>query len=143
MRPARCARAGDRPDYGPCATIVPLATNRPALGFDILFEPTSPGKRSTGRWRLAEWRQKAAQARPGNGAAAHGRARTAAGAQRGESAGDRRCCWPSGFVVAVIKADEMVAIATRDHIPDGIALQLTDAGIPAGCGAVVQFGPFC
>ncbi len=133
-------RAGDRPDYVAVRYIVPLATNRPALGFDIYSEPTrreainralaSGGMVVTKPLKLVQEQQR----RTGvlellpvrnmeNPLAIGGVAR------------------PSGFAVAVIKADEMVAIATRDHIPDGIALQLTDAGMPAGQGLLFSSGP--
>ena len=35
---------------------------------------------------------------------------------------------PQGFVVAVVKIPRMIAIATRDTLPAGLGLQLTDAG---------------
>ena len=130
-------RAGDRPDYVAVRYIVPMATNRLALGFDIYSEPTrreainralAVGEMAvTKPIKLVQEQQKRTSVlellpvRNAEGPLAIG------GVVR-----------PSGFAVAVIKVDEMVAIATRDHIPDGLALQLTDAGIPSGQGVLFQ-----
>ena len=130
-------RAGDRPDYVAVRYIVPLATNRPAVGFDINSEPTrreaitralavggmavtmplkliQEQKRRTGVLELLPVRNVTSPLAIG-------------GVAR-----------PSGFAVAVIQVEEMVAIATHDHIPDGVALQLVDAGMPVGQGALFQ-----
>ncbi len=133
----RLRRADDRPDYVAVRYIVPLAANRPAVGFDIYSEPirreaidralalggvavTMPVKlvqdqqKRTGVLELLPVRGGA------NPLAVDGLAR------------------PGGFAVAVIKVDEMVAIATREQVPEGLALQLTDAGMPAGEGVLYR-----
>ncbi|WP_298604357.1 CHASE domain-containing protein [Zoogloea sp.] len=120
--------AGSRAEYVAVRYIVPLASNRPALGFDIASEPirqdavrralesmgvavTSPiqlvqeNRRRIGILELLPIRD----VRPG------------AEARR-----------PLGFAVSVVKVDEMVDIATRGHVPDGLSFQLTDPGAPAG-----------
>jgi PAS domain S-box-containing protein len=126
----RLIRAATRPQYVAVRYIVPLATNQPAVGYDINSEPI---RRAAIERALAT----------------HAMAVTAPirlvqeqkqrvgvlellpveGEHRADSPGASR---PVGFAVAVVKVDEMVDIATRGQVPAGLVFQLTDPRAPAG-----------
>ena len=122
-------RAVARPEYVPVRYIVPLNHNKPALGFDINSEPirrdainratslhamavTSPiqlvqeSKKRVGVLELLP-----VEAKPGTEA-------------KGQAAS------LIGFAVSVVKVDEMVEIATRGHVADGLVFMLTDPNAP-------------
>ncbi|MBP7626158.1 MAG: CHASE domain-containing protein [Zoogloea sp.] len=130
----RLVAAGARPEYVAVRYIVPLASNRPALGFDIASEPirqdavrramASMGVAVTSPIQLVQ------ENRPRVGILEVLPVRDVRG---GDEA--RR---PLGFAVSVVKVDEMVDIATRGRVPDGLTFQLTDPGAPAGQGVLYR-----
>ena len=119
----RLVRAGSRPEYVPVRFVVPLAGNGPAVGFDILSEPTRRAAVETARRsgiftvtapvHLVQGEQR----RPGMLEV------------KPAFDGAHRVV---GFAVAVIKLDEMVRIATEGHVPAGIVFRLTDPEAPDG-----------
>ena len=127
----RLVRAARRPEYVAIRYIVPLAGNRPAVGFDIHSEPVRRDaiRRAIASKRMAvtspiqlvqEQRRRVGvlEIVPVENAAEPGAAALSSP-------------W-TGFAVAVVKVDEMIAIATRNAIPEGLAIQLSDTGAPAG-----------
>ena len=126
-------RAMKRPEYVTVRYIVPLANNQPAVGYDIYSEPVrraainraraSGAMAVTAPIRLVqEQRQRAGvlELLPVT--------RVPAGLANPQGA---RLV---GFVVAVVKVDEMIEIATRDHVPAGMVFQLIDPIAPDGQG---------
>ncbi len=130
----RLVRAGERPRYVAVRYIVPLADNTAALGYDIHSEPVrraaieralvSGAMAVTAPIRLVQ------ESAPRVGLlelmpvpAAPGAAADAA---------------PRGFAVAVVKVDEMIAIATRDQVPLGLVFTLTDPAAPPGQALVYR-----
>jgi serine phosphatase RsbU (regulator of sigma subunit)/CHASE1-domain containing sensor protein/anti-sigma regulatory factor (Ser/Thr protein kinase) len=134
-REGRLVRAARRPEYVPVRFIVPLAENRRAVGYDIHSEPirraaiararrtmamavTAPvslvqvDRKRTGVLQLWPVQDVWFKARPG---------------QR-----------LLGFAVAVLKIDEMIDIATRGWVPDGLVFQLLDAQAPVGHALVYR-----
>jgi CHASE1-domain containing sensor protein len=132
----RLIRSATRPEYITVRYIVPLEGNKPAVGFDINSEPIR--------------RQAIERARATNALAVTGplllvqehlprvgllellpiEIPTAAGDQAGRPLdpmeGDAAPIRHQGFVVGVVKVDEMIEIATRGRIPTGMSFQLTD-----------------
>ena len=120
--------AGARPEYVPVRYIVPLAPNRPAVGFDIASEPirqdairralASNAMAVTSPIQLVQDRRQrigVLELLPVYGI-------------RPDGEGWR----PLGLAVSVVKVDEMIDIATRGQVPEGLAFQLSDSGAPAG-----------
>jgi PAS domain S-box-containing protein len=125
----RLIRASERTEYVPVRYIVPLAKNQAAVGYDINSEPirrsainiartmkkmavTSPiqlVQEKQKRIGLLEIQPVAGSSRPGS---------------------KDQISHPIGFVVAVVKVDEMIEIATRGHIPVGLSFQLIDPQAP-------------
>ncbi|MGV8058173.1 MAG: PAS domain S-box protein [Smithellaceae bacterium] len=120
----RLVRAAARPEYVVVRYIVPLAGNQPAIGYDINSEPmrrdaiqrarasknmavTSPihlvqdQKNRVGILELLPVETPTADAK------------------------DKKARL-LGFAVAVVKIDEMIAIATRNHVPAGLVFQVID-----------------
>ncbi len=126
----RLVRAGRRPDYVAVRYIVPLDANRAAVGFDIQSEPirrkaiaqarASGGMSVTSPVRLVQERMERV------GVLELLPVSTVPSAESPESP------HVAGFAVAVIKVDEMIGIATRGHVPHGLAFELVDAGAPEG-----------
>ena len=124
----RLVGAAQRPEYVAVRYIVPLASNQPAVGYDINSEPvrreaierarTSGSMAVTAPIRLVqEQKQRVGvlELLPVEGTSAPGN-------------GKRPRL--SGFAVAVVKVDEMVEIATRGRVPAGLVFQLTDPHAP-------------
>ncbi len=124
-------RAATRPEYVAVRYIVPLASNQPALGYDIYSEPVrrdaidraraSNSMAVTAPIRLVQEEQQRIgilELLPVRGAQAAG--------------GEDREGRLFGFAVAVVKVDEMIEIATRDQVPSGLVFQLVDPYAPAG-----------
>jgi signal transduction histidine kinase len=118
-------RAATRPEYVAVRYIVPLLNNQPAMGFDINSEPVRRAaiERSralnemsvTAPIRLVQEQKKRVgllQLLPFTYTAAT----TSAGQE----------LLHHGFAVGVIKIDETIEIATKDHIPTGLAFELLD-----------------
>jgi PAS domain S-box-containing protein len=128
----RLVRAGRRAGYVAVRYIVPLAGNQPAVGFDILSEPVrrkaieqvvaSSDMVVTAPVLLVQERQERAgvlELLPVSTVPSQ------------ESPEVPRI---AGFAVAVIKLDEMVEIATKGSVPEGLAFELTDPQAPDGRG---------
>ena len=126
----RLVPAAVRPEYVAVRYIVPLQGNQSAVGFDIHSEPirrraieqarASGAMAVTAPIRLVQEQRERfgvlellpVLSTPGQ--ASPGGARIA------------------GFAVAVIKLDEMIAIATREHLAPGLAFELFDPRAPDG-----------
>lgn len=121
----RLIRAAERPEYVAVRYIVPLATSKPAVGYDINSEPVRraairqarllKGMTVTAPVQLVQERKNRVgvlELLPVEGIFMH----------------DNRRQEPRqiGFAVSVIKIDEMIEIATRGHLPAGLLFQLTD-----------------
>ena len=119
----RLVPAGKRPHYVAVRYIVPLEGNKPAVGFDINSEPlrrdavdralAADDMAVTPPIRLVQ------EQKSRIGVLELMPVRPSAGG-------------PVQFAVSVVKVDEMVDIATRGHIPDGLQFQITDTKAPAG-----------
>ena len=119
-------RAADRADYVSVSYIAPLEGNRPAIGYDINSEPVrqiaianaraSRQPAMTAPIHLVQENQKRVGMlvlHP-----AYRKARSDAGKEPAEPL--------LGFAVGVIKADEMIAIATRPALVNGIVFEIRD-----------------
>lgn len=129
-------RARQRPEYVTVRYIVPLARNRPAVGYDINSESirraaierarasgtmavTAPvllvqeQQDRVGLLELLPVIDPTGLSVPGGGQIV-------------------------GFAVAVIKVDEMIAIATRDRVPQGLEFALIDTEAPADRGLLYR-----
>ena len=124
-------RAAARPEYVPVSYIVPLKHNKPALGFDIYSEPVRRDAINRAKTlntmsvtlpiQLVQETKKRVgvlellpvEAKPKTDA-------------KGQASS------VIGFAVSVVKVDEMVEIATRGHVADGLVFKLTDPGAPKG-----------
>ena len=129
--------AATRSRHIPIRTLAPEASNREALGFDNLTEPV---RRAAFEWALKHrGLAVAAPVRlvqdPSQGPGMieilpvdwdHW-AGWGDGGDRGADPGAEGASTPLGFVAAVVKIPRMIAIATRDTLPTGLGLQLTDA----------------
>ena len=126
----RLVRAAQRPEYAPVRSIVPLKGNELALGFDNFSEPVR--------------RAAAERARATNAVTVAAPIRLVQEPQRqigmleilaieDRSAADRNG-GPRllGFLVAVVKLDELIAIATQGQLPAGLVIQLSDLQAPTG-----------
>ena len=122
--------AGPRPHYVCVGYIAPIAGNLPAIGFDINSEPTRRAAidkaLTTGRpavtapIQLVQERQKRVGV-----LLLHPAYRRSGAAVATDPAS------PLGFAVAVIKVDEMIRIAIRDQLPEGLELRVSDPAAPA------------
>lgn len=120
----RLVRAAVRPEYVTVRYIVPLANNQPAVGYDIYSEPIR--RAAIERARVTRAMAVTApillvqeqQQRVGLLELLPVEAPSSAGASD-----PRRLI---GFAVAVVKADEMIDIATRGRAPAGLSFHLTD-----------------
>lgn len=127
-------RAGERPAYVAVAYIAPLASNRPALGYDINSEPVRHAAIEhamalgtpavTAPIRLVQ----ESQQRTGI-LLLHPAQRLAA-----PGAG------PTSFAVGVVKVDEMVRIALGAALAEGLALRIEDAQAPSGQALLYRSG---
>lgn len=133
----RLVRAADRPDYVAVAYIAPLEKNLPALGYDIDSEPIRHEAIERARAlgtpvvtapiHLVQENQERIgilllhPVRP----------------LRPPSVSDPG--W-AGFVVGVVKMDEMVRIALGEALPEGLALRIEDAQAPAGRSLLYRSG---
>ncbi len=126
-----------RPDYVAVRYIVPLRGNVPAVGFDIQSEPLRRDAiargRASGKPAVTAPIQLVQEASVRMGVLMldpvyQGRLETS----QGQGA-------PVGYAVAVIKADELIAIALRDQVPAGLQLQLRDSRTEAA--DLRLFGP--
>ncbi len=117
--------AGERAEYVAVGYIAPLAGNRPAIGYDIHSEPVRRDAirraRASGRMALTSALRLVQERQERIGLLALAPA---------YSRGDERAL--IGFAVAVIKVDEMVEIATRGRLPDGLVLQIDGPGDAGG-----------
>ena len=133
-------RAVARPEYVTVRYIVPLSSNQPAVGFDINSEPirraaierarASKSMAVTAPIQLVQEQKKRVgilELLPVTSAA---------------TAGIRNQT-PRllGFAVAVVKIDEMIEIATQNHIPAGLVIQLTDPQAPDGQDILYRSAP--
>jgi diguanylate cyclase (GGDEF)-like protein/PAS domain S-box-containing protein len=134
----RLVRAGTRPEYVAVRYIVPLAKNQPAVGFDIHSEPIRRAAIERARRTNAmavtapillvqeqEKRVGLLELLP--------IAAATDGASPEPLAHLR-------FVVAVVKVDEMIEIATRGVIPEGLTFCLTDMAAAAESGLLFCSG---
>lgn len=136
-REHKLVRAADRAAYVAVRYIVPLAANKQAVGLDIYGEPVrrdaidrasaSMGMAVTAPIQLVQ----------------DERRRTSVLAllpvkDASKSDPDGEALRPRGFAVAVVKMEEMITIATRDHLPAGLAFQLVDVRAPAGVGVLYR-----
>jgi len=133
----RLVRAAVRPEYVAVRYIVPLANNKPAVGFDIYAEPirraaierarASKSMAVTSPIQLVQEQKKRVgilellpvESMPTTGA-------------NDEEAN------LLGFAVVVVKVDEMIEIATRDQVPAGLLFQLTDSHLPDSKGMLYR-----
>ena len=133
----RLIRAAARPEYVAVRYIVPLVNNKPAVGFDIYAEPirraaiervrASKSMAVTSPIQLVQEQKK----RVGILELLPVVSVPAAGATEEKAR-------LLGFAVAVVKVDEMIEIATRGHVPAGLAFQLTDPQAPGGQGLLYR-----
>jgi len=124
-RGGRLVRAAVRPEYVVVRYIVPLRANQAAVGFDIYSEPirrdairramASNSMAVTSSVQLVQEQKKQAGILeilpvtvPATGSGSSGRDRLL------------------GFAGAVVKVNDMIAIATRAHVPAGLAFQVID-----------------
>ncbi|MFZ4855803.1 MAG: CHASE domain-containing protein [Desulfuromonadaceae bacterium] len=128
----RLTVAAERPEYVAVRYIVPLTGNVPAVGFDINSEPirrdainrakATQSMAVTAPIQLVQEQKKRVGVLelmpvPDN-------PETADGARKSRNL--------LGFAVSVVKIDEMIEIATRGHVPDGLLFQVTDPNAPKG-----------
>jgi PAS domain S-box-containing protein len=122
----RLVSAAARPEYVAVRYIVPLAQNKPAVGYDIYSEPirsaaikqarASKSMSVTAPIQLVQeqkMRVGILELMPVNTATAKDQAASL-----------------SGFAVAVVKVDEMIEIATRGIVPAGLTFKLIDSRAP-------------
>ena len=120
--------AATRPEYVAVRYIVPLLTNKPAVGFDINSEPirraaiekarTLKSMAVTEPIQLVQEQKKRVgllEVQP-------------VIITNSETLGDKTDDL-FGFAVGVIKIDETIEIATRGHVPEGLVFQLTDPSV--------------
>ena len=124
----RLIRALTRPEYVTVRYIVPLAGNKPAVGFDIHSEPIR--RRAIERARATDAMAVTApillvqesQQRVGLLELLPIEAQSRVGVDVEVEGSNRH----QGFAVGVIKVDEMIDIATRGRVPPGLNFHLTD-----------------
>ncbi len=134
----RLVRAAERAEYVTVGYISPLAGNRPAVGFDISSEPVrhaaieqairSGGITVTAPIRLVQENRDRVGVLLLDPARAHGLGFDAA--INRETLG--------GFAVGVIKADEMVQIATHAATIPGLVFQVDDAQSATGKAVIYR-----
>lgn len=134
----KAIRAGDRADYVAVGFIAPLEGNRPAMGFDINSEPIrrdaiqrarqSAEPAVTAPIRLIQERQERVGV-----LVLH----PAFGNETTGGTGKRQL---KGFAVGVIKADEMIEIATRSATVPGLNLHIEDVSIPDAASVLYRTG---
>ncbi len=133
----RLVRASRRPEYVPVRYIVPLAGNEPAVGYDINSDPIrrdairrarmTKNMAVTSPVRLIQDRQDRVgilELTPVMNIHVPG------GKNESETI--------AGFAVAVVKLDNMIKVATRGKIPDGLIFQLTDPHASKGHGLIYR-----
>jgi diguanylate cyclase (GGDEF)-like protein len=121
--------AGMRPEYAPVTYIVPWEPSQVVLGFDNFSEPVrrAATERASHHRRLAVAapidlvQEEARRLGMLEMLAVEDRQAT-------DAAGRPRLL---GFVVAVVRIDQLITLATQGKIPAGLQLQVTDAEIPA------------
>jgi len=121
----RLIRALTRPEYVAVRYIVPLASNKPAVGFDINSEPirrdaikrarASKSMAVTAPIQLVQEQKK--------------RIGILELLPMMKNGNDRSSS-VIGFAVTVVKVDEMIDIATKGHVPAGLMFQLNDFKAP-------------
>ncbi len=129
--------AGARPHYVCVGYIAPIAGNLPAIGFDINSEPIRRAAidkaLSTGRPAVTAPIQLVQEQQKRVGVLlmhpAYRRSGTAVATDPAS---------PLGFAVAVIKVDEMIQIAIRDQLPEGLELRVSDPAAPASKRVLFQ-----
>lgn len=122
----RLVRAGERQDYVAVGYIQPLKGNQPAIGFDIQSEPLRRDAiqrtKSTGRAAATGPIRLVQETRERTGVLVLSPAyRNRPAGHKASSADDL-----IGFAVAVIKVDEMVELATHDHLQPGLVIEIDD-----------------
>jgi len=128
----RLVAAAERAEYVTVRCIVPLANNKPAVGFDIHSEPvrrdainrarTTKNMAVTAPIRLVQEKKERVgvlelmpvEDSPKIGEEEH-KARSII-----------------GFAVSVVKIDEMIEIATNGHLPTGLLFRVTDPNAARG-----------
>jgi signal transduction histidine kinase len=124
--------AATRPEYVAVRYIVPLLTNKPAVGFDINSEPIRRAAiekaRALKSMAVTEPIQLVQEQKKRIGLLEI----QPVIITNSETPGDKTDVL-SGFVVGVIKIDETIEIATRGHVPEGLVFQLTDPSV-SGAG---------
>ena len=130
-RQKRLVRAATRPEYVAVSYIVPLSTNRQAVGFDIHSEPIRRAAieraRASNRMAVTSPITLVQEQKPRIGVLELLPVSSAPMADAREQAGRLH-----GFAVAVVKVDEMIYIATRGQTPDGLGFHLIDPHAPQG-----------
>ena len=130
-RQKRLVRAATRPEYVAVSYIVPLSTNRQAVGFDIHSEPIRRAAieraRASNRMAVTSPITLVQEQKPRIGVLELLPVSSAPMADAREQAGRLH-----GFAVAVVKVDEMIDIATRGQTPDGLGFHLIDPHAPQG-----------
>ncbi|WP_295578613.1 EAL domain-containing protein [uncultured Lamprocystis sp.] len=134
----RLVRAGTRPEYVAVRYIVPLANNQRAVGFDIHSEPIR--------------RAAIERARRTNAMAVTAPILLVQEQQKrvgllellpiaaATDVTSQESIRHLGFVVAVVKVDEMIEIATRDVIPAGLTFCLSDVAAAPETGLLFCSG---
>lgn len=125
----RLVRAGNRETHVVVGYIAPLEGNRPALGYDIYSEPirhaaldramASYASTATAPIRLVQENRERV-----------GVLLLHPAYPRNSTPGQEKSLL--GFAVGVIKVDELVSIATRSAMVDGLVLQIEDPGATDG-----------
>lgn len=120
-------RAADRPGYVSVSYIAPLAGNLPAVGYDIFSEPirrqaianaiTTRQPVITAPIRLVQENRERV-----------GMLVLHPAYHRLDADDHSDSIDPLGFAVGVIKADEMIGIATRKALIDGLVFEIDDSG---------------
>ncbi|KAA6184466.1 EAL domain-containing protein [Thiohalocapsa marina] len=129
-------RAQTRPEYLAVRYIVPLAGNRPAVGYDIHSDPVRrvaiERARATDAMAVTapillvqEQQQRVGLLELLPVAAASDDGQPAAKPHR-------------GFAVAVVKVDQMIDIATRGRVPDNLRFELVDLQAPPERGLLYR-----
>jgi PAS domain S-box-containing protein len=132
-------RARTRPEYVAVRYIVPVADNRPAVGYDIYSEPVR--REAIDRARVSGAMAVTAPIR-----LVQEQMQRIGVLELLPVAGEPRLPPQEpesrllGFAVAVVKIDEMVAIATQGHVPAGLIFRLVDPQAQGGLSLLYSSG---
>ena len=126
----KLVRVGDRAQYVIVRHIVPLKGNEPALGFDIQSDPVRRDaierSRVSGKGAVTSALRLVQEDAVRVGVLMLEPVYRASGAGSGQSVSPEE---PMGYAVVVLKVDELIGIAVREHLPAGLKFQIRDSEI--------------